>query len=217
MAISVTIILTSAGANTGPNFNLSCPTGIVTPNTATKSELLSGKTVTISDDGATQIDITSLGDCTNTLSISVPAITSTTTTTTTAVPTTTSTTTTTTTVAYTAEIFVFPEDDGLGNTIFTGNVIAGTTADNLTFDFVIQRYSDISCSSFAVACPNDSVILNSGNTTVSSSGGCSTGVAQTLKITSLQVNLINISSPDQVITIGLNTYRIIGYDTCQGL
>ena len=48
------------GANLGPNFNLTSNSGhTVTPNTATKSELVAGKMVSVSPDGATSIFVTS--------------------------------------------------------------------------------------------------------------------------------------------------------------
>jgi hypothetical protein len=109
------------GADLGPNFNLTADVGVVSPNTATSSELLSGKSVSV-DDTATTVTITSTGTCTNSINLSITGIpttsttttststtsttttgaptTSTTTTTTTAVPTTTSTTTTTTTIPF---------------------------------------------------------------------------------------------------------------------
>lgn len=80
MAISVTITLSSTGTDTGPNFTLFCPTGTVTPFTASKSELLLGKTVVISDDNASQIHVISNGTCTNTLIIDITQVTTTTTT-----------------------------------------------------------------------------------------------------------------------------------------
>jgi hypothetical protein len=58
------------GADLGP-FNLTANTGVVTPSTATKSQLLAGKTVSVSN-VATQITVTSTGVCTN--SITLPII-----------------------------------------------------------------------------------------------------------------------------------------------
>lgn len=117
MAISITITLSSAGTDTGPNFTLFCPTGTVTPFTASKSELLLGKTVVISDDNASQVHVISNGTCTNTLVIDIPQLTttSTTTTTTTIAPTTTtSTTTTTTTSAQSVTIYYNAQSPGAG-------------------------------------------------------------------------------------------------------
>jgi hypothetical protein len=90
------------GANLGPNFNLTSNSGhTVTPNTATRSELIAGKSITVSPDGATNIFVTSTGACTNQLVINIAGITTSTTSTststsTTAAPTTSTTSTSTT-------------------------------------------------------------------------------------------------------------------------
>lgn len=69
--LNISVTLNSGqGANLGPNFVLTADFGSVSPSTATLSELLSGKNVTI-DDLATQIIITSTGDCTNSLTLNV--------------------------------------------------------------------------------------------------------------------------------------------------
>jgi hypothetical protein len=99
MAMNITLTLTAGlGADLGPNFNLTSNVGSVTPSTATKTELTTGKSVSV-DDAATQVTITSTGTCTNALTLNISGIpattTTTTTTTTTAAPTTTTTTTTT--------------------------------------------------------------------------------------------------------------------------
>ena len=87
------------GADVGPNFNLTVNDGgTITPNTATRTELLAGKLVTVSA-GSTNIFVTSTGVCTTQLIIPISGITSTTTTTTTLAPTTTTTSTSTTTTS----------------------------------------------------------------------------------------------------------------------
>jgi hypothetical protein len=105
MARSITLTLGAGlGVNLGPNFNLTADVGSVTPSTSTKSELLAGKSVSV-DDLATQVTVTSTGDCTNSITQIIPCNPPTTTTTTTAAPTTTTTTaapTTTTTTTTTA-------------------------------------------------------------------------------------------------------------------
>ena len=108
MARNVLLILGSGlGNSLGPNFNLTADVGSVTPSTATKSELLAGKIVSVNDI-ATQVTVTSTGVCANSITQTIPCpplTTTTTSTTTTAAPTTTTTTaspattTTTTTVA----------------------------------------------------------------------------------------------------------------------
>ncbi len=67
------------GADTGPNFNLTADVGSVTPSTATKSELLSGKFVDV-DASATQITVTSTGTCTTSIVLTITGQTTTTTT-----------------------------------------------------------------------------------------------------------------------------------------
>ena len=91
MARNITLTLGSGlGVDLGPNFNLTADVGSVTPSTATKSELTSGKNVSV-DDLATTVTITSTGTCTNSITQTIPCAgtttTSTTTTTTTAAPT----------------------------------------------------------------------------------------------------------------------------------
>jgi hypothetical protein len=91
------------GANLGPNFNLTSNSGhTVTPNTATRSELIAGKSITVSPDGATNIFVTSTGDCTNTLVLSIAGITTSTTTSTTSTSTTAAPTTSTTSTSTTS-------------------------------------------------------------------------------------------------------------------
>jgi hypothetical protein len=118
MAMNITLTLTAGlGADLGPNFNLTANVGSVTPSTATKTELTTGKSVSV-DDAATQVTITSTGTCTNALTLNISGIPgTTTTTTTTAAPTTTApttaaptTTTTTTTVAPTCSSFTLTDE-----------------------------------------------------------------------------------------------------------
>ena len=61
---------TGLGADLGPNFNLTASTGVVTPSTATKTELLAGKVVAV-DLAATSVTVTSIGNCTNALTITI--------------------------------------------------------------------------------------------------------------------------------------------------
>ena len=72
--MNVTITLNSGlGSDLGPNFNLTANVSTVTPSTATLTELLAGKLVTV-DGSATSVTVTSTGTCTNsiTLPISTP-------------------------------------------------------------------------------------------------------------------------------------------------
>jgi hypothetical protein len=82
MAISITLTLGAGlGADLGPNFDLTANVGTVTPSTATKSELTTGKSVSV-DDAASQVTVTSTGTCTNAITQTIPCATTTTTTTT---------------------------------------------------------------------------------------------------------------------------------------
>jgi hypothetical protein len=94
---NITVIVTlnsGMGSGLGPNFDITANVGTVSPSTATKAELLAGKTFTVNG-LATQITITSTGTCTNFITLSISGLPTTTTTT----STTTTTTTTTTTAA----------------------------------------------------------------------------------------------------------------------
>jgi hypothetical protein len=82
MAINITLTLGAGlGANLGPNFNLTADVGSVSPSTATKAELLAGKTVDV-DNSASQVTVTSTGACTNAIAQAIPCASTTTTTTT---------------------------------------------------------------------------------------------------------------------------------------
>lgn len=58
------------GGDLGPNFNLTANVGVVTPDTATLTELLAGKLVDV-DGAVTSVTITSTGTCTNSLTLPV--------------------------------------------------------------------------------------------------------------------------------------------------
>jgi hypothetical protein len=58
------------GADLGPNFNLTANVGSVVPSTATKTELLAGKSLVI-DDSATNVKVTSTGSCTNFITVNL--------------------------------------------------------------------------------------------------------------------------------------------------
>jgi hypothetical protein len=59
------------GSDLGPNFSISADVGSVTSSSATKSELLSGKTFTLSDNTASSITISSIGACSNSSSFNI--------------------------------------------------------------------------------------------------------------------------------------------------
>jgi hypothetical protein len=97
MAYNIRVILGSGlGSGLGPNFNITANTGSVTPNTGTRDQLLAGWLVSI-DDAATLLTVTSVGECTNAISASIPCTPPTTTTSTSTTSTSTSTSTSTTT------------------------------------------------------------------------------------------------------------------------
>lgn len=69
--MNVLVTLNSGlGADLGPNFNLTADVGTVSPSTATKTELLAGVTVTVNG-SATEVVVTSDGNCTNSLTIPI--------------------------------------------------------------------------------------------------------------------------------------------------
>ena len=73
MSRNVTITLQSgAGASLGPSFNVSVSGGSILPTTATKSELFAGKVFSVSSNDEETITITSIGDCTNSATVTVP-------------------------------------------------------------------------------------------------------------------------------------------------
>ena len=126
MARYITLTLGAGlGADLGPNFNLTANVGSVTPSTATKTELIAGKSVSV-DDLASQVTVTSTGTCTNAATQTIPCAggttTSTTTTTTTAGPT----TTTTTGAPATSTLYVYAKEEGAaGNLILYAGVNGG--------------------------------------------------------------------------------------------
>lgn len=58
------------GVDLGPNFNLTTTVGSVVPSTATKTELLAGKVITVNN-AAVSVTVNSLGPCTNSLTIPI--------------------------------------------------------------------------------------------------------------------------------------------------
>jgi hypothetical protein len=138
MAMNITLTLTAGlGTDLGPNFNLTSNVGSVTPSTATKTELTTGKSVSV-DDAATQVTITSTGTCTNALTLNISGIPATTTTTTTTeAPTTTTTTeapttTTTTTTTEAPTTTTTTTAAGGGTIVINNNASFGANIDNFT-------------------------------------------------------------------------------------
>jgi len=131
------------GSDLGPNFTLTANVGSVTPSTATKSELLVGKTVSV-DNAATQVTITSTGTCTNAISQTIPCGPTTTTTTTTAAPTTTTTTTAapTTTTTTTTAAPTTTTTTTAAPTIYTHGAVRGSCTDYCTTNYLIQTVTN---------------------------------------------------------------------------
>jgi hypothetical protein len=89
MARNILLILGNGlGSNLGPNFNLTTNVGSVTPSTATRTQLLAGLIVSV-DDIATQVTVTSTGPCSNSITQTIPCVSTTTSTTSTTTSTTT--------------------------------------------------------------------------------------------------------------------------------
>jgi len=141
MARSITLTLGAGlGVNLGPNFNLTADVGSVTPSTSTKSELLAGKSVSV-DDLATQVTVTSTGDCTNSITQIIPCNPPTTTTTTTAAPTTTTTTVASincgTTATYEGQVS-YPTVQSVTLGTNTGNVLLQFQAFSVPDRFIVE-------------------------------------------------------------------------------
>lgn len=69
----VLLTLNEMGNDLGFNFSLSADTGTVSPTTVTKLQLLNGVDI-VCDDLATEITITSLGTCTNSLTLTIDTL-----------------------------------------------------------------------------------------------------------------------------------------------
>ncbi len=71
--MTVKIKFTGLSAATGPNYSLSSPSGVVTPNNVTKTQLLNGVDIEVSND-AEIIQVTSQGVCTNSVNLDIIGI-----------------------------------------------------------------------------------------------------------------------------------------------
>lgn len=218
MAQTVTITLTTAGTDTGPFDLYSDADGYVTPfeTGVLKAFLVAGYTSILVPDAATIIRVVSTGVCTNFVDLPINVVPSTTTTSSTS-----STTTSTTTAAPLATIAVsaetFESAPSAGYLQFQASVTLGTTIDNLDFTGTYERYTNSDCTSaIAGGCNFIDVLLSAGSTLVTSSPLCPyTSVGGlSVKLLSLDVNGVNITSNDQIITVGGNSYRITGFGDC---
>ena len=152
------------GDGLGDNFVLTANVGTVTPNTATKSELLAGKIVTLSDNYASVVTVTSEGVCTNSVNFNIYGIT--TTTTTTAAPTTTTTSgpTTTTTAGPTTTTTAGPTTTTTAgpSTTTTTTTTAAPTTTTTTITYVWYSIRDCADSQmyYSEAKVNGSIPVN---------------------------------------------------------
>jgi hypothetical protein len=217
MAQTVTITLTTAGMDTGPFDLYSDADGYVTPfeTGVLKAFLVAGYTSILVPDAATTIRVVSVGVCTNFVDLPIEVVTPTTTTTSTS-----STTTTTTTVAPLATIFVEADtkeaDPNQGYLQFYASVTSGTTSDILLFTGTYERFTNSNCTSSLGNCFFTTEALSIAGTVVQSGPLCDyVGVgAASVKLISLNVNGVGISSNDQTITVSGNPYRITGFGDC---
>lgn len=116
-----------------------------------------------------------------------------------------------------ASIFIYPENDGLGNIRVVADVVSGSILDTIAFNFEVQRYSDTNCTTTIAVEITGNATLNSGDTTASSGTMGTLLAAQTLKIITLIANATAISTSPQVITISGRNYEIVGALTCVGV
>lgn len=210
MAQTVTITLTSAGLDTGPFDLYSDADGYVTPfeTGVLKVLLVAGYTSVLVPDGATIIRVVSTGICTNFVDLPINVISPTT-------------TTTTTTIAPLAVVNVTADTKeaapSQGYLQFYAVVTSGTTLDALTFSGTLKRYFDFGCTSeIAGTCVFSLETLAPAGVVLQSGPLCDyVGLgALSTKLTSLTINGIPIISNDQTITVGGNSYRIVGYGDC---
>lgn len=217
MAQTVTITLTTAGLDTGPFDLYSDADGYVTPfeTGVLKALLVAGYTSIVVPDGATIIRVVSTGICTNFIDLPINVVPTTTTTSTSSTTTTTTTAAPLATINVTAETFESAPNEGYLQ--FQALVTTGTTIDNLDFTGTYERYSDGACTTgIAGGCNFVDILLSAGSSLVTSPPLCPyTSVGGlSVKLLSLDVNGINITSNDQTITIGGNSYRITGFGDC---
>lgn len=130
MARNITLTLgPGLGSNLGPNFNLTANSGVVTPSTATRTELLAGKIVSV-DDIASQATITSIGTCTNAISQTIIC--------------------TAPTVTLSFDEFRVDETAGALGNVWSFVLVGGTIPFLLNIDdFSVITYTDIDCTSGA--------------------------------------------------------------------
>jgi hypothetical protein len=132
-------------------------------------------------------------------------------------------------------IYVFGFNDGSGNVKVTGEITAGSVADDLTFTGTITKYTGTSCNGTNLGgCGFSTDIVYGGLSTelfipsgsaypqfYDSNPICDNGsgiyTANSWKPTTLRLNGINITSSPQDITISGKVYRITGYNQCSNI
>lgn len=189
------------------------PSGLQIGSGVTASYLLTSRQYSVPNGTTTISVVPSNGPCiglTTSLNVVYPTTTTTTTT---------STTTTTTTIPITAQISVYGEQSLITNNIvFTAMVDSGSTLDNLRFVGILNKYSNLICTtSSGDPYDNFDETLNSGSTTISSVGSVYNGDEAGLKIISLTVNGVLIDNYTKDIVISGRIYRIVGWNFCNGL
>ena len=208
MAKSVIIKLTTAGTSTGPFNLLSDYDSYVSPfeTNIAKATLVTGYTSSLVPNTATIVRVLSSGSCTNHTDLTI-------------VPTTTtSTTTTTTTIPFQAEItFTTQHVNDDYETYMT--VTSGTLLDSIGASGTIQGYTDTGCSTSSDTGTFTALTVNPGFP----------GYAHTLltgnphifwqsrKLTSLLVQSTPINSNPYYLSVGANTYKIVGWNVCETL
>ena len=133
------------------------------------------------------------------------------------------------------EIYIFGFNDGSSNVIATGEILAGSVADDLTFTGAITKYTGTNCAGTNLgACGFSTEIVYGGLSTellipsgsaypqfYNSNPICDNGsgiyTGNSWKPTTLKVNGISITSSPQNVTIGGKTYKITGYNQCSNI
>jgi hypothetical protein len=202
--LTVIITLTTAGADTG-NFDLysnvdgytaAFETGVL------KTSLQAGYTSYLVPNGTTIIRVKSDTICQNYVDIVLVE------------PTTT--TTTTTVASFNAEIRFTTQHVGGDYEIYV-DVYSGTLLDTLTSSGTVQGYTDTGCSISDDTGTFSSLSLSPGppGYAFANLSGNPHNDWQSRKITSLTVNGNVITNSPEIITVGSNTYNIIGWQVCQ--
>jgi hypothetical protein len=210
----------TTGNGLGPNFAISSNIGQVSPNTATRQELLNGVYLTVND-ASTKITLTSQGNCTNSITVDITNLPFT--------PTTTSTScvytgggtaiyvvTESTTLPGGGEVLsnldvdVLREDNSI---IVRVSRVLGAGPNILTFTGTVAQYINSDCTSIAGTYTFQITLVPTEieDTFVLSTANLSLNAA---KIISLSVNGDLIGSSSELVNVSGNLYLISGYGVC---